>query len=155
MTGVYLSKNFTLAELSKSDTATRLKIDNTPKGVHLKNMQDVAEKFLQPLREELGLPIQVNSGYRSEKLNANIRGASKSSAHCYGLAVDIICPKYGNAKKFSQYVVDFCKRKNIKFDQVIYEFGSWCHFGLKNRNGEQRGELLIIDNDGTRKVSKF
>ena len=150
------SKNFSVAELSKSDTAVRLKIDNTPKGDHLKNMQELVTKFLQPLRDELGLPIQVNSGYRSEKLNAAIPGSSKTSAHCFGLAADIICPKYGNAKKFSQYVVDFCRRKNIKFDQVIYEKNSWCHFGLKNRKGEQRSQLLIINtkNEATH-VTKF
>lgn len=151
----YFSKNFTVAELSKSNTAALKKIDNTPKGVHLNNMQDLVTKFLQPLREELGLPIQVNSGYRSEKLNSVIPGASKTSAHCYGWAVDIVCPKYGNAKRFSQYVADFCKRKNIKYDQIIYEFGSWCHFGLKRRNGEQRAQLLIIDKAGTRSVKKF
>ena len=155
MSNAYLSKNFTVAELSKSNTAKANKIDNTPKGVHLNNMQELVTKFLQPLREELGLPIQVNSGYRSEKLNSIIPGASKTSAHCYGLAVDIVCPSYGNAKKFTQYVVDFCKRKNIKFDQIIYEFNSWCHFGLKNRSNEQRGKLLIIDKAGTRAVTKF
>lgn len=145
----YLSTNFTQKEFEISDTATAKKIDNSLKGGHLENMRELVTTFLQPLRDELGVPIHVTSGYRSLALNDAIPGASATSAHCFGYAVDLKCPKYGNAKKFTQYVIDFCKRKNIKYDQVIYEFNSWCHFGIKNRQEEQRGQILTINKAGT------
>lgn len=85
---MYLSKHFTLDELMKSPTATRLGIDNTPTAEHLENLRDLVEYILEPLRIHYGRPIIVTSGYRCARLNKAV-GGSSTSQHCSGQAVDI------------------------------------------------------------------
>ena len=74
---VRLSKNFALSELTKSATAERLNVDNTPNLYHLVNLTHLAIHILQPVREKFGV-ITINSGYRSPALNAKV-GGSKTS----------------------------------------------------------------------------
>ena len=81
-----LSANFSLNELTKSDTATRHDIDNTPTMQVIENLQDLVDNVLQPLREKFG-PIVVTSGYRSPAVNTKI-GGSTTSDHCHGYAAD-------------------------------------------------------------------
>ena len=84
---IRLSKNFSLRELTKSATAERAGIDNTPKDLeHLVNMTHLAIHILQPVRDEFGV-ITVNSGYRSPDLNKAV-GGSERSQHCHGQAAD-------------------------------------------------------------------
>lgn len=78
-----LSKNLTLKEAIKSNTATRLGISNTPEDWEIENLQAVAENVFQPLRDHFGVPIGVSSGYRSKQLNKAI-GGSKYSQHMIG-----------------------------------------------------------------------
>lgn len=149
-----LSENFTLGELIYSSTAVSKGISNLPNEKELANLKYLVKTFLQPLRDELKLPIRINSGFRSQALNNAIPGSSKTSAHCYGLAVDIVCPSYkgGNVREFCLYVENFVKKNNIKFDQIIYEFvggARWCHFGIKHPDGRQRSQLLTIHNRKT------
>jgi zinc D-Ala-D-Ala carboxypeptidase len=68
-----LSENLSIAEFSKSDTAKRKGINNTPKGVHLEAAKELAQNIFQPIREHFGKPIWLSSGYRSEALNKAIR----------------------------------------------------------------------------------
>lgn len=148
-----LSDNFSLASMLRSNTATAQGISNLPNEKELANLKLLATKILEPLREELDLPIHVNSGFRSEKLNKAVKGVS-TSAHRLGYTADIICPAYkgGNVREFCLYVETFLKRKNIKFDQLIYEFvggSKWVHIGIKNEAGLQRGEVLTIHNRKT------
>ena len=152
-----LTKNFTLAELTKSQTASRKGLDNTPTPQVEKNLKNLAETILQPLREKLGKPIVINSGYRSPAVNAAV-GGSATSAHRFGHAVDLVVPSYagGDVKKLCQYIVKFLKDNNIAFDQVIYEFGSdtksspgWVHIGIKSGNNKQRGQVITINKNGT------
>ena len=82
-----LSPHFTLEEMTVSDYAARLGLDNTPQNEHLMNMRRLAA-FLESLRALLNKPISINSAYRSPKVNAAIRG-SKTSQHCHGTAADI------------------------------------------------------------------
>lgn len=158
-----LTKNFTLAELTKSQTAARKGLDNTPTPQVEKNLKSLAETILQPLREKIAKPIVINSGYRSPAVNAAV-GGSATSAHRFGHAVDLVVPSYagGDVKKLCQFVVKFLKDNNIAFDQVIYEFGSdanptqgWVHLGIKSGNNKQRKQLLVINSKGTRVVSSF
>ena len=82
-----LSKNFTLSEITKSNTAKRLGIKNAPNKEHLSNMQILIRDLIQPMRDALG-PIRISSGYRSPVLNRAIGGSTKSQ-HCKGQAVDL------------------------------------------------------------------
>lgn len=83
-----LSQNFALHEFTKSQTASRRGIDNTPPPEHIENLRMLCERVLQPLRETIKVPIIVTSGYRSPELNEAI-GGSATSHHCKGMAADI------------------------------------------------------------------
>jgi zinc D-Ala-D-Ala carboxypeptidase len=99
-----LSANFTLKELTKSDTATRLGLDNTPNDAALENLKTLCEKVLQPVRDHFGKSVTVNSGYRSPESNAAVNG-SKSSDHCKGMAADIEIVGIANAD-LAQWIMD-------------------------------------------------
>jgi len=136
-----LSKNLSLKEAIKSNTATRLGIDNKPDQWEINNLRAVAEKVFQPVRDHFGVPIGVSSGYRSKTLNKAI-GGSKYSQHMIGEALDIDSDIYGkvtNAEIFN-YIKD-----NLEWDQMIWEFGddeepNWVHVSYKE-NGVNRREL--------------
>ena len=84
-----ISENISYKEAVRSETAKRLGISNKPKKEHIENMELIAEKIFQPLREWVDHPIRINSFYRSEELNSRIGGAI-SSAHKEGLAIDSV-----------------------------------------------------------------
>jgi len=108
-----LSKNFRLNEFTRSDTASSRGIKNEPNEVQIDNLKELCLNVLQPLREYLGKPIKVNSGYRSEELNKAI-GGSKTSSHKKGEAGDIeVSGDKLNVRAFC-YIVD-----SLEFDQVI------------------------------------
>lgn len=113
-------KYFTIKELCDSTTAKRLKIDNTPSEEIKKHLEELTDTILDPLRKAWGSAIIVNSGYRCERLN-NAVGGSKTSAHLLGYAVDLHPVKYNN-KKFLEFTVDFLKKNNIPYDQIINEY---------------------------------
>ena len=123
-----LSKNLTLAEVTKSTTAKRLGIDNTPDDWTTENLCQVAINIFQPLRDSFGCPIYVSSGYRSAELNTAIGGSSRSQ-HVEGRALDLDADVYGgcsNAQIFNWI------KENVDFDQLIWEFGDsdnpdWVH----------------------------
>ena len=123
-----LSKNLTLAEVTKSTTAKRLGINNTPDDWVTENLRQVAINIFQPLREAFGCPIYVSSGYRSAELNTAIGGSSRSQ-HVEGRALDLDADVYGgcsNAQIFNWI------KENLEFDQLIWEFGDsdnpdWVH----------------------------
>ena len=108
-----LSRNFTLSEITKSNTAKRLGIVNAPNQEHLNNMQILIRDLIQPMRDALG-PIRISSGYRSPALNRAIGGSSKSQ-HCKGQAVDID-DTFGRCTNAEMY--NFIK-ENLDFDQMI------------------------------------
>ena len=133
-----ISKNVSYKEAIKSNTATRLGIENLPDEQQIDNMKLVAEKIFQPLRKFVGGPIKINSFFRSPDLNRAIGGSSKSQ-HCLGLAMDLD-DTFGhktNAQMFEWI------RENLDYDQMIWEFGSdknpaWVHVSYvspeKHRN---------------------
>lgn len=137
-----LSKNFTLSEILKSQTASRRGIDNTPDGVHLQNMKALVDNILQPLRDSLGMPIIITSGYRSPRLNDAI-GGSDDSQHSKGEAVDIECIGLSN-KELAHRI-----KESYDFDQLILEFynpnegpnSGWVHVSYK-KDGSNRNEVL-------------
>ena len=129
-----LSANFTLKELTKSDTATRLGLDNTPDDEALENLKTLCEKVLQPVREHFGKSVTVNSGYRSPESNAAV-GGSKTSDHCKGQAADIEIVGVANAD-LAQWIMD-----NLDYTQLILEFytpgipdSGWVHVSYDPNN---------------------
>lgn len=145
-------EQFTLRELTRSDTAKRLNLDNQPKGETLKNLCKTAWAMVEvrdKLRSQdyLGYtkvnPIYVSSGYRSPELNKHIPGSSDTSAHTLGWAVDFKCPGFGTPYEVAAKIA----ASGIKFDQLIYEYGSWVHISFDPR---MRQQVLTIDKSGTR-----
>jgi hypothetical protein len=110
-----LSKNFTLNELTKSQEATRLGIDNIPNEEHIKNLKILCEKILQPIRDFYGMPVSISSGYRSAALCEAI-GSSSKSQHTKGQAADFEVFGITN-KQLADFVV-----QNLDYDQCILEF---------------------------------
>lgn len=133
-----LSKHFTLAEYTISETAARKGIDNTPREAYvldnLKRMAGVMEK----IRDLLGHPITVTSGFRCLDLNSAI-GSKPTSAHVVGLATDFIAPAYGTPYDVCRAIEPHMQRLGI--DQLIYEH-TWIHVGL--RAGEARHQVMTL-----------
>lgn len=127
-----LSKYFSLEELTYSETAQKLKINNTPNATHLANMKKLANDVLDPIREKYGKPIYVNSGYRCPQLNTAVKG-SKTSQHCNGGAADIRCS--GSKAKLFKLIESMIKNGEIKVGQLIWEYGTkqepqWIHVSI-------------------------
>ena len=142
-----LKKNFTMAEFIKSDTATKLGIDNTPQGEHLEAAKALFENVVQKVRDHFG-PTVLNSGYRSPKLNEAVRGVA-TSQHCLGEAADIEVPGVANAD-LANWIVD-----NLDFDQVILEFytpgepsSGWVHVSYKADGTNRKKALTASRIDG-------
>lgn len=137
-----LSPNFTLAELTISQTAARNNLNNIPKGIILDNLKFTAQQ-LELVRTLLNAPIIPSSGYRSPEVNALV-GSSSRSQHITGEAVDFTAPKFGNPSQIVQKIKD----SSIPYDQVILEFNTWVHISFKKV--KNRKQALVIDSDGTR-----
>ena len=137
-----LSPNFTLEELTHSETAIRLGIDNTPTVEVIDNLTFLAEK-LEDVRALLCNPMLVSSGYRSLILNRHL-GSRDTSSHAKGLAVDFISPSFGNPEAIVRAIVE----SDIQYDQILLEFNRWVHLSFAKEN--PRLQALIIDKKGTR-----
>ena len=143
-----LSKNFALSEITHSNTAKRLGIDNEPTETHLQNMQHLVDDILQPLRDGVG-PIRISSGYRNPSLNRAI-GGSVSSQHCKGEALDIQFWEMG--KMNNKVIYDFILDSNMEFDQMINEFDfAWIHISLKDKGNRKQVLEAYKDEDGDTK----
>ena len=134
-----LSKNFSLREFTRSQTALRLGIDNEPDREQLVNLTALANMCLQPIREKHGL-VTINSGLRVLELNRAI-GSGDNSGHVRGFCADIECPSMSNYE-LSKWISE-----NLDFDQLILEYpgpdprDGWCHIGYKV-DGSNRKMLL-------------
>ena len=136
-----LSRYFTLEELTHSDIAVRKNIDNTPNAEQLSNLTDLAQKA-DRVREFLGKPMLVSSGFRSPKVNAAV-GSKPTSAHCLGYAMDFTCPSFGTPREIFETLKNF----NCGYDQLILEFPDatnrgWVHISFEPR---ERGQKLVYD----------
>lgn len=124
-------KHFTLDELTHSQAAARKGLSNDPDAAACEHLQALVDNVLDPLREALGRPIVISSGYRSPAVNKAVGGAS-SSQHVLGQAADITVPGLTVAQ-----VVATIRRLGLPFDQLIDEFGSWVHVSHSPRHRRQ------------------
>lgn len=131
-----LSANFYLSECLLSQTATRLGLDNAPGATQIAELQRLARTVLQPLREHLARPIVVSSAYRSPAVNQAVGGAA-NSAHIHGRAADIVVPGMPPREVCLAIVA-----LGLPFDQVISEFGAWCHVAVAAPGVEPRRQQL-------------
>ena len=132
---MFFMKYFTLVELTKSQTANRLKINNVPNENQKQNLINLVENILDPLREAYGYPIIVSSGFRNEKLN-NVVGGAKNSQHTTGQAADIhtVSDTVSDNKKIFDLIISL----NLPFDQLIDEYNyNWIHVSFGPRNRKQ------------------
>jgi hypothetical protein len=142
-----LTENFSLHELTKSETALRLNLDNTPDEAAIDRLRLLAQKVLQPVRDHYGVGVKVNSGYRSPESNAAVNG-SKTSDHCLGRAADIEIPGVPNAE-LAQWIMD-----NLDYTQLILEFytpgipdSGWVHVSY-DPNNLKKEELTAMKTEG-------
>jgi hypothetical protein len=137
-----LSKHLELAEVIRSSTAKRLGIKNEPTAEHLANLKLLAENIFEPIREHFDRPIFISSGYRSAALNKATTGASTTSQHSKGEAVDI---DMDGTEISNKQVFEFIKN-NLQFTQLIAEFPvngelSWVHVGYDKSN--LKNQILV------------
>jgi hypothetical protein len=142
-----LSINFTLSELTKSETALRYDMDNTPTQEVIGCLQALAVYVLQPVREHYATGVKVNSGFRHPEVNAKV-GGSKTSDHCRGMAADIEIPGVSN------YELAHWIQENLSFTQVILEFytpgvpdSGWVHVSY-DPNNLKKQSLTATKQDG-------
>ena len=140
-----LSENFSLEELTNSETAARNNWDNTPNATELANLVRLAA-FLEEVKTVLGgKPVMVNSAFRSKMVNDAV-GSRDTSQHRIGCAADIRVPSMTPDE-----VVKAVIESGIGYDQVIREFDRWTHISIPNTaGGTPRRQALIIDKAGTR-----
>ena len=143
-----LTANFSLEEFTDSQTAARNGLNNIPKEgtAPRKNLKDTADT-MENVRAILGHPVLISSGYRSPAVNKAVGGAS-NSAHTHGLAADFTCPGFGTplqiCKALEPHMVE------LGIDQLIHEYATWVHLGLRAEDLKPRHQKLTIDKNGTR-----
>lgn len=144
-----LSANFSLEELTKSETALRFGMKNTPSEADLQNLKTLCEKVLQPIRDNFKSGVKVNSGYRHPEVNAKV-GGSKTSDHCKGQAADIEIPGLANAE-LAKWISE-----NMEYTQLILEFytpgvpdSGWVHVSYDPKNLKKQNLTATSKNGKT------
>jgi hypothetical protein len=142
-----LTENFTLSELTKSETALRHDMGNSPPQEITSNLQALAVHVLQPVRDHYGKGVKVNSGYRSPDVNAKV-GGSRTSDHCRGMAADIEIPGVPN-HELAEWI-----KANLPYTQLILEFytrgvpdSGWVHVSYDPANLKKQ-DLTAVKEGG-------
>ena len=145
-----LTENFSINELTKSQTAERKGIDNTPSTEHQENLKSLCEMILQPIRDHFGQVVSVSSGYRSPELCVAI-GSSTKSQHAKGEASDFEIFGVSN-KELAEWI-----HYNINYDQLILEYwkesdpnSGWVHCSF-SLNGNRKQYLRAYKENGSTK----
>ena len=146
-----LTENFSLNELTKSQTAERKGIDNTPSAEHQENLKSLCEMILQPIRDHFGQVVSVSSGYRSPELCVAI-GSSTKSQHAKGEASDFEIFGISN-KELADYI-----DQNLDYDQLILEYwkgedepnSGWVHCSYTNGNNRKQYLRAYKENGSTK-----
>lgn len=141
-----LSTHFSLEELTFSETASRLEIGNDPDETTLLNLRMLCNELLEPIRELIGKPIHITSGYRSPRLNRAVSG-SKTSEHVFGRAVDF--------RVAGMTPLEVCRileaSASLKYNQLILEFNSWTHISHPGLESPKREKLTATRSRGLTK----
>ena len=141
---IMASPNFSMDELTHSDTAERHGIDNTPNDNEKENLYKLAME-MEDVRKLLNnKPIFCSSGYRNLELN-ELLGSKKTSAHTKGLAADLTCRQFGTPNEIVFALIN----SSIPYDQVILEFDRWVHISFCENQETPRRQALIINKQGT------
>ena len=140
-----ISKNFTLEELYRSETAERMGIDNVPKDKEvIENLRNLCFEVLQPLREHVNAPVIINSGYRCQRLNEAVGGV-KNSQHCGGEDADIRIASLEQGREWATWIEDNCR-----FDQMLLERTKggvvWLHVSCKRDAEKNRQVFKVMKN---------
>jgi zinc D-Ala-D-Ala carboxypeptidase len=145
-----LTENFSLNELTKSQTAERKGIDNTPSAEHQDNLKSLCEMVLQPIRDHFGQVVSISSGYRSPELCVAI-GSSTKSQHASGCAADFEIFSVSN-KELADWIDE-----NLDYDQLILEYwkesdpnSGWIHCSF-NTQGNRKQYLRAYKENGSTK----
>ena len=142
-----LTDNFSLKEMTQSQTALKNNIDNEPNAEQIENLKQLCQTILQPIREDFQLPIKITSGFRSPEL-CEIIGSKSTSQHCANecAAADFEIPGVDNKKVFKHII------ENLPFCQIILEYyddsdinSGWIHVSW---SPNPRGQALIKDKEG-------
>lgn len=152
-----LTEHFSLSELTYSNIAKQKGLKNEPTQDHIENLKLLCEYILEPIREKIGCPLVISSGYRSDKLNSLV-GGSKTSQHLLGQAADIqIFDKKLNNRDLFEIILSMVKNNEIQAGQVIWEFGetepNWVHVSLPT--SRHRNEILRASQVYDKHISKF
>ena len=152
-----ISEHLDLSEVIRSETAKRHGISNMPTEEHLANFKLLAENVFEPIRNNFRCPIHISSGYRSKELNALTLGASKTSDHCLGRALDL--DQQGHSQGVTNKdVFDYIK-DNLNFKQLIWEGGTeqepdWVHVSY-DENNLKKEVLRAVKVNGKMTYSKY
>ena len=152
-----ITANFSLDEMTKSQTALRNGINNMPDPIHLHNLHGLCHNILQPVREHFGRPVTVSSGFRSVELCLAI-GSSSASQHAKGQAADFEVIGIDN-KQVAEWI-----RDNLDFDQLILEFynegepqSGWihCSYAGTDEFGIEHNRKAVLRYDGKKYMNGF
>jgi zinc D-Ala-D-Ala carboxypeptidase len=137
---VNLSEHFSLEELTASEIALRRGLNNTPYPKQVENLRRLCETVLEPVRALLGVPLHINSGFRSAAVNYAVGGAA-NSAHLEGRAADWVPVGMELEEAFKRLLA----QKELPYDQVIREFppGGWIHTAVAVEGQPVRREVLV------------
>lgn len=146
MKDMKLSKNFSLYELVHSTTAEKKGIPNTFDDKIVDNLERLCKEILQPIRDEYGYEVVINSGYRCATLN-NAVGGAKTSQHLTGEAADISC-KATSKEHLFRIIEKMIRDGKLKVGQLIWEYGTkaepnWIHVSLPRKNKTNNQVLYL------------
>lgn len=150
-----ISKHISYKEATNSFTAKRKGVNNEPNYEVLLNMQNIADNVFEKVRANFGVPIKINSFYRSPELNRLI-GGSATSQHCKGQAIDLDDTYEGlTNKEIFNYIKD-----NLSFDQLIWEFGTdnnpnWVHVSYVSESKNRKQILKAVRKNGKVRYEQF
>lgn len=156
-----LSGNVTLREVTKSKTAIQYGLSNLPTPEHLENLKKVLENIFEPLRRGMGnKPIYISCGYRGKEVNAKTKGASSTSFHCTGHALDLDAEVFGGMT--NKQIFDYI-RYHLNYSELIWEHGTtsepdWVHVAFVDGDNSKetlRAYSAMVNGKAKTKYVKF